>query len=125
MKRNQLLVISLAGALLVAIPASQAVWSKAHVPLDRVQICEGGVTKNIKANKLAEKLGAGACRLTTCVFNISPSPGVPSPRDFIFLPGEACDVTDVDGDDFCDATAPPFRDGISAIGITPACTNPF
>ena len=119
-------MISLAGALLVAIPASQAVWSKAHVPLDRVQICDAGVVKNIKPNKLADKLTGDACRLTTCVFNTFAMGAAVPLRDFIFLPDDDCDATDTDpADGFCDVTAPPFRDGISAIGITPACTNPF
>ena len=39
MTRNQLLLISLAGASLLVITGSQMVWSKAHVPIHKVQVC--------------------------------------------------------------------------------------
>ena len=39
MNRKQLLLTSLASASLLAFAASQMVWSKAHVPIFKVQVC--------------------------------------------------------------------------------------
>lgn len=112
-------------AVLVALPAAHLAWGKAHVPLDRAQICRAdGKVQNISIGNLQQKLEDGACRLTACVFN------EPGGRQFVFMPGDACDPTD-DGDGFCDATGSPafiadnFPAALSAIDVTPACTNPF
>ena len=109
MKRYLGFLMSLAVALmLLAIPASQSVWSKAHVPIDRLQVCHSGLTRVVKDKDLRNHLGHGDCRLPACDFNN------------VFLAGSAC-PGDADGDGLCDL--PSFR--APADGITPACTPAF
>ena len=113
MNRNQLLLISLAGALLVAIPASQAVWSKGHVPLNKVQVCHKGKTRVIDQKKLDKALKKGDCLLPACDFNN------------VFFEGDACPMDATGG--FCDfpnagAGFPLAR--AEAHAMTTACTLP-
>ncbi len=108
MNRNQLLLISIAGALLVAIPASQAVWSKAHVPIDKSQVCHEGVTLVVKPKSLGRHLEHGDCRLPACDFNN------------VFLAGDVCPTGLVTGG-FCDLASPRS----SGNDITSACTPAF
>ena len=121
MNRNQLLLIALAGALLVAIPASQAVWSKGHVPLNKVQVCHKGKTKVIDQKKLDKALKKGDCLLPACDFN------------HVFFAGDACPMASTAG--FCDVLGGPIDDGTGtgtliddfrneAHLLTPACTLP-
>ena len=106
MNRNQFLLIALAGALLVAIPASQAVWSKGHVPLNKVQVCHKGKTRVIDQNKLGKALKKGDCLLPACDFANT------------FMVGNACPMDATDG--FCNV--PNARN--EAHFLTPACTVP-
>ncbi len=109
MNRNQLLLISIAGACLLAIPATQMVWSKAHVPSDKVQVCHSAVTLVVSSAALGSHLGHGDCRLPACDFSR------------VFQAGDVC-PTDVLMGGFCDLGPDP-RD--SANGETSACTPAF
>lgn len=112
---KRVLVLSFVGAFLLALPGSHLVWGKAHVPIDRVQVCDDeGDVKNIKPKNLKKKLDEGGCRLPACDFNN------------IFMAGEICFPTDADmlgagggPDGFCDL--PNERD--SATGRTALCTE--
>jgi hypothetical protein len=76
MKRLTILMISLASIFLLAILGTQAVWSKAHVPLNKVQVChidetiisDIGVALSMNANALDGHLGHGDCQLPACDF---------------------------------------------------------
>ncbi len=105
-----LILSAIAGALLV-LPATQLAWSKAHVPLNRVQVCDAkkSEVKTVKAGDLGKRLARGDCRLPACDFAN------------VFQTRDACNPTDADGDGFCDLPNP--RD--SAVDVTPACFNPF
>ena len=123
-KRVALLFIVV--AVILALGASTA-WAKAHVPQNRVQICTpAGEVQNVSLRRSQSKLNAGACRLTACAFNdVSDNDDVI--QQFIFLPGDDCDPTDVNADNFCDATGAPsdVPRRVRAINVTPACTLPF
>ncbi len=56
MKRG--LILSIVGVFLLACGLyAYVAWGKAHVPLDRVQICdEDGGVKNMKAKKYQDRL---------------------------------------------------------------------
>ncbi len=114
-------VLCMVGALLLMLGGFGLAWGKAHVPIDQVQICRSdGIVRNINAGRLGGEVARGACRLTVCAFNNSVQR--------IFLPGDACDATDANSDSFCDATGTPAdvaADGVSAVDITSACSNPF
>jgi len=69
MNRNQLLLISIAGASLLAITASQMVWSKAHVPGHKLQMCHEGEVIQVGAPALDAHLGHGDVQLPACDFN--------------------------------------------------------
>ena len=123
---KRVVFLSIVVAVLVAIPAAQKVWGKAHVPMGRAQICtSGGTVKNVSGRALSRRLGEGACRLTACVFDDFENGTLIT--QYIFLPGEDCDNTDLDGDDFCDAVGRPkdIPKRLKAINVTPACTLPF
>ena len=123
-KRLVLSLIVLAVALAMAGPTE--VSGKAHVPLGRVQICSAnGTAQNISARQMQRRINEGACRLTACAFNKTDGDTVT--QQFIFLAGGECDPTDDNGDGFCDATGSPsdVPNRLSAVDVTPACTNPF
>ena len=93
MNRNQLLLISIAGASLLAITGSQMVWSKAHVPLGAVQMChKGRVALNVAAAAQFGHLRHGDFFLPACDFN------------HVFQKGDDC--SDVDN-----------RDGFAVFGV--------
>ncbi len=120
---KRVVFLSIVVAALLAIPAAQQVWGKAHVPLGRAQICtSGGEVRNIAARRLGSRIGQGACRLTACVFNDDDTG-----TQYVFLPGSDCDSTDANGDGFCDATGAPgdIPKRLKAINATPACSDPF
>ena len=108
MNRNQLLLISIAGASLLAITGSQMVWSKAHVPLGAVQMChKGRAALNVAAAAQFGHLRHGDFFLPACDFNN------------VFPRGTDCSgVSDVSGDGFADTGLNPRDD---AGGITDAC----
>ena len=119
---KRVVLLSIIAGVIFALGAS-TVWAKAHVPLGRAQICtKQGKVKNISARLMQKRLNGGACRLTACAFNDEETG-----TQYIFLPGDPCDATDANEDRFCDATGSP-RDvptSVSAINVTPACTDPF
>ncbi len=124
---KRVVFLSIGVAVLLAIPAAEKVWGKAHVPLGRAQICTGGGTvKNVAARALRGRLAGGACRLTACVVNDVDDDGDVITQ-YIFLPGGDCDSTDANGDGFCDATGAPkdIPKRLKAINVTPACSDPF
>ena len=125
-KRLTLSIAVLAVALL-ALSGPVEVLAKAHVPLGRVQICSAnGTTQNISARQMQRRINDGACRLTACAFNKVNDQGAVT-QQFIFLAGEECNPTDDNGDGFCDATGSPadVPKRLSAVNVTPACTDPF
>ena len=113
-----LILSTIAGALLV-LPLAPLAWSKAHVPLDRIQICDANKNeaKTVRSKDLAKRLAKGDCRLTACDFG----PGR------IFQNGQACVPGDVMGhqitggaDGICDSVQPPLNPATTA-----ACQHPF
>ena len=104
MNRNQLLLISLAGACLLAITATQMVWSKAHVPIGKVQMCHKGRTAiNVGAPAQFAHLRHGDFFLPACDFNN------------VFRAGDDCSGVD-NRDGFA-----VFGDRDDAGGVTDAC----
>ena len=105
------LILSAAVGARLALPLGQLAWSKAHVPLDRVQVCDAkkSKVKTVRQRGLSKRLAKGDCRLPACDFAN------------VFQTRDACNPTDADGDGFCDLPNP--RD--SAVDVTPACFNPF
>ena len=79
MNRNKLLLISIAGASLLAISASQMVWSKAHVPAHKVQMCHKGEVIQVGAPALDAHERHGDIQLPACDFAN------------VFLTGQPCD----------------------------------
>ena len=73
------LLVSLAviGSL-AAIPVSNVLWGKGHVPNGKVQVCHDGVTRNVGKGSLTNHLSHGDCQLPACDFNN------------VFMTGEAC-----------------------------------
>lgn len=119
--------IVLVAVLALALAGAPEVSGKAHVPLGRVQICSAnGTVQNISPRQMQRRIGDGACRLTACAFN-KTNDGGDVLKQFIFLDGGECDATDDNGDGFCDATGAPadVPKRLSAINVTPACTDPF
>ena len=111
MKRLHIFMIFLASIFSLAILGTQAVWSKAHVPLNKVQMChiaesassDLGVALSINVNAMPGHMGHGDCRLPACDFNN------------VFGTGSPCDRPAGGGP--CPLAFP--RD--SAEGITDAC----
>ena len=108
MNRKQLLLISLAGASLLAFTASQMVWSKAHVPIGLGQVCHKGKARVIDLHKIRKHLKHGDCQLPAC------------DQANIFRAGDSC-LGDSTGDGFCDVAN--MRDDKHL--ETLACTLPF
>ncbi|MFQ5524920.1 MAG: hypothetical protein ACE5GX_01535 [Thermoanaerobaculia bacterium] len=124
---KRMVFVSIAACLVLGLARAEIAQAKAHVPLGKGQICKGaGTVQNVSIRRLQAKINAGACRLTVCVFNEVDS-NDNLIRQFIFLPGDDCDPTDANGDGFCDATLSPRQipSRISAVNVTPACTDPF
>ena len=120
---KRVLLLSIVAVVVLALAGSSIVLAKAHVPQSRVQICTpGGVVQNVTLRRSQSRLNAGACRLTACAFNDEQTG-----TQYIFLPGDACDSTDDNGDNFCDATGAPsdVPKRVRAQNVTPACTLPF
>ena len=91
MNRNQLVLISIAAASLLAIAGSQMVWSKGHVPLGEVQMCHKGVAINVDSPAQFGHIGHGDFFLPACDFNNA------------FGVGADCSgVSDKNGDGFAD-----------------------
>jgi hypothetical protein len=112
MNRLNILMISLASIFLLAILSTQTVWSKAHVPTNKVQVChveesassDLGVALSMNANALGGHLGHGDCQLPACDFNN------------VFHTGDACGrMAGADGK--CEG----LNDRIDAGGQTPGC----
>jgi hypothetical protein len=101
---KRVLVFVIFGAFLLAIPAAQFVSGKAHVPLNKVQVCHKGRTLTIGKESLADHQGHGDGQLPACDFNN------------VFHTGDACPA-DQNGDGKADL-AKPRRD---ADGVTPGC----
>ena len=111
---KRLLGLLTLAAFLLAVPASQLMGSqapvptiKAHVPLNKVQVCHKGEVITISKNALGAHLGRhGDCQLPACDFNN------------VFFTEQACAGVDGDGDDKCDLPNP--RDGAAG---TPGCAE--
>lgn len=106
MNRNKLVLISIAGASLLAIAGSQTVWSKGHVPLGQVQMCHKGRTAiNVDGPAQFGHLKHGDFFLPACDFNN------------VFGAGTDCSgASDTNGDGFAN-----FGDRDDAGGMTPGC----
>ena len=105
MNRNQLLLISIAGACLLAIPATQMVWSKAHVPINKVQVCHmpDEMVITVASSALFTHLNHGDIQVPACSNKI------------VRFTGQSCsDLTDRNMDGKADK-ANPIVDG------TPGC----
>ena len=99
------LILSFAVAgFLIAIPASNALWGKGHVPLGKVQVCHKGQVNTVSQNALPAHVGHGDCQLPVCDFNN------------VFFTGDACEVS-VGSDGRC--TGLNARE--DAGGVTAAC----
>jgi len=111
---KRLLNLFIGAVVLVALSGSSLVWAKAHVPLDKVQVCTTkGEVRNVSVKGLERHLKKGACRLPACDFAQ------------VFLPKGDCSgvAGDTDGNGFCDGITLPLFD--PADGVTARCTNPF
>jgi hypothetical protein len=110
MKRLSNLCIG--AAVLVALSGSSLVWGKAHVPLDKVQVCtKNGHVRNVSVKQLERHLKSGGCRLPACDFAQ------------VFVPKDDCSPVAANNG-FCDGVDIPLLE--SAIGLTARCTaNPF
>ncbi len=106
---KRMLILSIVGAFLLALPGSDLVWAKGHVPLGGLQVCHNGEALNIAANVLENFLGNGDCRLPIC------------DSANVFPPGSDCSAvaTDADGNGFCDV----LNAREDARGATARCTG--
>ncbi len=102
---KRLVLASAVAGFLVAIPVSDVVWGKAHVPLGKVQVCHKGEVITVSQNALGAHQGHSDCQLPACDFNN------------VFFTGDACGFTDTDADGRCDGLNPRADAG----GVTPAC----
>lgn len=102
---KRILVLSIAAAFLLAVPASHLVFGKGHVPTNKIQVCHKGKVVTVGASALADHLGHGDCQLPACDFSN------------VFHTGDPCDAIDSSGDGKCDL--PNLRD--DAGGLTPGC----
>ena len=101
---KRVLVLSVAAAVLLAIPASHLVFGKAHVRLGKAQICHKGRVIDVGGGSLSDHVGHGDCQLPACDFNNA------------FFKGDPCSNEDR-GDGKC-AVA---NERLDAGGATPAC----
>ena len=79
--KGLLVSIAVAGSL-AAIPVSNALWGKAHVPLNKVQVCHKGTVRTVSKNALGGHERHGDCQLPACDFNN------------VFMSGGSCDGED-------------------------------
>ncbi len=102
------LLVSLAvvGSL-AAIPVSNVLWGKGHVPAGLTQLCHQGTVIQVSARGLAlgSHLGHQDCELPACDFNN------------VFHAGEDCSATTRDRGRRCSLPNPRN----SSNGVTPAC----
>jgi len=98
------LVFVIFGAFLLALPAAQLVYGKAHVPTNKVQVCHKGRTLTVGQDALADHQGHGDGQLPACDFNN------------VFHTGDACPA-DANGDGKADLANPRS----DADGRTPGC----
>ena len=107
MNRNKLLLISIAGASLLAISASQMVWSKAHVPAHKVQMCHRGEVIQVGAPAMLGHVRHGDFQLPACDF-----------ANVFFDKQDCSAISDADADGFADSGLnPPIPAG------TPSCSS--
>jgi hypothetical protein len=100
--------LSIVVGALVAIPVAQVVWSKAHVPLNKVQVChKGEKVISVDQSSLSDHRSHGDFQVPACDFN-----------NVFFTQDDCSFVSDGDGDGFADAGLNPRAD---AGGVTPAC----
>ena len=85
----------------------QTVSSKAHVPINKVQVCHEGEANIISGSAMQSHLGHGDCLLPSCDFAN------------VFLARGSCSNSDNDLEGFCDLENP--RD--DARDDTPACSG--
>ncbi len=126
MRKGIVFLSIVVGVVGLAMIESSVAWAKAHVPLGRAQICTAqGKVKNIASRTLGKRISQGGCRLTACAFDDVDDGDLI--KQFIFFPGGDCDPTDANGDGFCDAPGSPadVPGNLSAVNVTPACTDPF
>jgi len=107
---KRILISSIVGAFLLAVPGSDLVWGKGHVPLGGVQVCHNGEALNIAVNVLENFLSNGDCRLPAC------------DSANVFAPGSECSAVAMDEDEngFCDV----LNAREDARGATARCTGP-
>ena len=103
---KRFLALTIAGAVLLAIPASHLAFGKAHVPVLKAQICHNGKKgKFVPVHKLEKYKLRGHCELPACDFaNIFPHNA------------DCRGLVDEDGDGRCDLP----NDRIDAAG-SPGC----
>ena len=58
--------LSIVAVLLLALAASNLLWSKAHVPLHKTQFCHAGEVIEVGSSAAAAHLGHGDCELPAC-----------------------------------------------------------
>ncbi len=80
------LLVSLAvvGSL-AAIPVSNALWGKGHVPAHKSQVCHKGETITVGTAAMGSHLDHGDCQLPVCDFNN------------VFSTGAACNSNNAGG----------------------------
>lgn len=104
--RRLLIAVAVVGSL-AAIPASHVFLPKAHVPLNKTQVCHQGDVNGevitVSNNATGAHLGHGDCELPACDFNN------------IFFTEDACSVSNAGGR----CAVPNERN--PADGSTPAC----
>ena len=102
---KRVLALSLLGGLLLALPALQPAWGKAHVPTKKIQVCHRGEVISVSGKALNAFLDQGSCQLPACDFNN------------VFFTGGSCAAVDANGDFKCDLPNPREDAG----GLTPGC----
>jgi hypothetical protein len=112
---KRVLLVSLVATFFLTFSGLDLAWSKAHVPLDHVQVCRKSARSltaravNATREEGAALMSAGLCRLPACDFaNVFPAASV-------------CPNVDENGDGFCDLENPRN----DAVNLTAACTNEY
>ncbi len=93
---KRLLALFTVAAFLLAVPASHHIWSKAHVPLKKAQVCHKGTTLVVSENAVQGHVrGHGDCQIPVCDNTV------------VRLAGADCSsLVDNDGDGKCDLASP-------------------
>ncbi len=78
MSMKRALVFSIIGAFLLALPASQLAWGKAHVPANKVQVCHKGKVITVSKNALSAHERHGDCQLHGLVQTSASATHAPS-----------------------------------------------